>query len=103
MIHHCVFFTFRDDCDQGERDDILLRLARLEDRIPGLLSFSAGPNADFEQKSQEYGHGFVAVFVDREALALYATDPEHLGLGQRLVAGSVGGPDGVVVFDIVAD
>ena len=102
MIHHCVFFSFRSECNSDERDDILASLAQLVDEIPGLLSFSSGPNADFEQKSQRYSDGFVAVFDGRESLALYATNPQHLELGQRLVASCVDGGEGIMVFDIVS-
>ncbi len=102
MIHHCVFFTFSDACDQSERDEIIVSLARLVDEIPGMVSLSFGPNADFEQKSEQYRDGFVAVFADRDALALYAANPKHLELGQRLVTNCVDGSDGVIVFDIVS-
>lgn len=103
MIHHCVFFTFSDDVVDSVRSDILESLAALVDGIPGMVSFAFGPNADFEQKSSEYRDGFVAVFEDHHALDRYATDPRHLELGQRLVASSVGGGDGIIVFDIVSD
>lgn len=102
MIHHCVFFTFEDDTDQGERDDIFHSLAQLVDDIPGMLSLSFGPNADFEQKSQQYRDGFVAAFADRESLASYAANPKHLDLGRRLVSNCVNGGEGIVVFDIVS-
>lgn len=100
MIHHCVFFTFDDDATRAERTDIIDGLARLVDDVPGLSTFSAGPNVDIEQKSPAYSDGFVAVFEDRSSLAHYADHPKHLELGQRLVAASVGGADGIIVFDI---
>lgn len=103
MINHCVFLTFRDDTDQTERDDIFVSLARLVEDIPGMLSLSFGPNADFEDKSEQYSDGFVAAFVSREALAVYAEHPKHLELGKRLVANCVNGGDGIIVFDIVSD
>lgn len=102
VIHHCVFLDFRTDCDRRERDDILASLARLVDEIPGLLSLTFGPNADFEGKSQKYSDGFVAVFVDRESLALYATHPDHLELGRKLTANCVDGSEGIIVFDVVS-
>lgn len=102
MIHHCVFFTFRDEVDQTDRTDLLSSLANLVDHIAGMTSFAFGPNADFEGKSPLHRDGFVAVFEHRDALVRYATDPRHLELGRRLVDSSVGGADGVMVFDIVS-
>lgn len=103
MIQHCVFFTFQAAVDEVERTDILTSLAHLVDEIPGLLSLNFGPNADFEQKSKDYKHGFVAVFADRDALTRYASHPKHLALGERLVASSIHGGDGITVFDIVSN
>lgn len=100
MIHHCVFFTFCDDTSQTQQREILDGLGGLVDEIPGLVSFSAGPNVDIERKSPAYRDGFVAVFDDRRSLADYAAHPRHVALGQRLVAASVGGADGIIVFDI---
>lgn len=95
-----MFFTFEDEVTQEDRADMLHSLARLVDDIPGLRTFSAGPNVDIEHKSPEYRDGFVAVFDDRSALARYAVHPKHLELGQRLVAACVGGADGLIVFDL---
>ncbi len=103
MIHHCVFFTFRSEVEQTEQDDLLRSLAELVEHIPGMKSFAFGPNADFEQKSEAYSHGFVAVFESRDALARYANDPRHVELGRRLVGSCVNGGDGIAVFDIVSD
>lgn len=100
VIHHCVFFTFSDEIGQKERTAILDGLAQLVDDVPGLRTFSAGPNVDIEQKSPAYRDGFVGVFDDRESLARYAVHPKHLELGQRLVAGCVGEADGIIVFDL---
>lgn len=102
MIHHCVFLNFQHEYDRHERDQILSALARLVDEVPGFVSLTFGPNADFEHMSEHYSDGFVAIFDDRESLAEYAAHPTHVELGRRLVANCVGGLDGLIVFDIVS-
>lgn len=73
------------------------------DEVPGMLSYSAGPNADFESKTEDYGDGFVAVFVDRAAMEAYEANSRHIEFGRKLVANCAGGHHGILVFDIVSE
>lgn len=102
MIHHCVFLSFKPTCEAPERQRLLSGFLPIVDEIPGMLSFSAGPNADFEAKTEQYSDGFVAVFADREAMVAYETNSRHIELGRQLVENCVGGYDGILVFDIVS-
>lgn len=101
MIHHCVFFSFRPECGQDQRTEILSGLEALIGEVPGMVSFAAGANADFESKSQQYTDGFIAVFEDQDALAAYATNPRHVELGGQLAESCVNGHSGIIVFDLV--
>lgn len=98
MIRHIVMLQLPAGYDAAELATVMTGLADLD--LPGFTNFSHGPNRDFEQKSPEFGYGFVCDFTDERALQTYATDPRHRALGARLVA-LCGGGDGITVFDIV--
>ncbi|MEM6277188.1 MAG: Dabb family protein [Pseudomonadota bacterium] len=80
--------------------DVIVELDGFAMSLPGVVSFDAGPNLDFEGKSQGHPSGFVIVFQDRAALDGYAEHPKHKALGARLVTASEGGADGIVVYDL---
>ena len=100
MIRHCVFLDLKSGYQSDDLQEILSGLEALSVKLSNVSSFVAGPNQDFEKKSQRYGWGFTIDFLNREALAAYANDPEHQSLGKRLCALCNGEAQGVVVFDL---
>lgn len=80
--------------------DVMAGLMTLQKDLDGFDEFQHGLNRDFEQKSQDYGYGFVCRFADIDALQRYANHPVHKQLGARLVAMCQGGADGIWVADI---
>ncbi|MEL6609522.1 MAG: Dabb family protein [Pseudomonadota bacterium] len=100
MILHVVMLRLRADPDRAELSDVMAGLAALVDRIPGFVGFEHGPNIDAEHKSPDFPYGFVCRFASADALAAYAANPTHQGLGARLVALCDGGGDGIMVYDL---
>ncbi|WP_127752514.1 Dabb family protein [Devosia sp. 1566] len=100
MIRHCVFFRFRPEVPQDERDAIYAGLNALVGRLPGLLSAQFGPNASPEGLGQGFNDGFIIDFADAAARDHYLVDPDHAQAGARLVAALQGGRDGLIVFDL---
>lgn len=100
MLKHCVFAHFKDDVPQSERDAVLAGFGMLVGEVEGMLDYAYGKNLDFENKSPDYGDGFVVTFTDRAALQRYDTHPLHRELGGKLVGMCEGGYDGIIVFDI---
>ena len=100
MIRHCVFLNLRTDHDATELRAPLRGLSKLCDRLEGAHNFFAGPNRDFELKSQAFEAGFTVDFDDAQALQAYAENPEHQALGGRLVVQCTGGAEGIMVFDL---
>ena len=100
MIVHCVFLRF--SAGIGERDKLALyaEIAALKQRIPGMLDFSAGPNASPEGLDKGFSDGFVVTFADAAARDRYLADPEHAKAGGKIVAATEGGLDGVFVYDL---
>lgn len=100
MIRHCVFLRLKPKADSAKLDKIMLDLEDLVRRLDGCSEFRAGPNRDYENKTPDYPYGFTLDAENAEALAAYAVNPEHQGLGTRLVDLCEGGGAGITVFDI---
>ena len=66
----------------------------------GLLDFCFSANLNFENKSTDYGDGFIVTFKDFDAHLAYERHPNHVTLGSKLVSMCVGGYEGIIVFDL---
>lgn len=97
MIQHIVMLSLRENHDAAELAVVMQGLSALE--IEGFLSFSHGPNRDFEAKTPDHPYGFICTFADEASLRTYAANPDHQALGGRLVA-LCGGGDGIMVIDL---
>ncbi len=100
MIRHIVLIRFRPDMTEAAIEAIFADLHRIKALLPGVLSITSGRSESPEQIERGYMHGFVADFTDWAALADYQDHPAHKAVGAALVAGAVGGLDGILVFDL---
>jgi len=100
MLKHCVFVNFQTRYSKVERNSVLAGFAEVANDVPGLIDFCFGANLDFENKSADYGDGFIVTFKDRDAHLAYERHPHHVTLGSKLVSMCVGGYDGIIVFDL---
>lgn len=100
MIRHCVMLRLAPKADRAALDRVMLSLSDLVDQLDGCGGFCAGPNRDFEDKSPDFAYGFTLDAQDAKALAAYAVHPDHQALGARLVEMCLGGPAGIVVYDL---
>jgi quinol monooxygenase YgiN len=100
MIRHIVLIRFRPDMTEAAIAAIFADLHAIKALLPGVLSITAGRSESPEQIERGYMHGFVADFTDWAALAAYQDHPAHKAVGAALVAGAVGGLDGILVFDL---
>lgn len=100
MLKHCVFVKFAAHHPSAERTRVLGGFGEVARDVPVMLDFCFGENLDFENKSDEYGDGFIVTFQDRSAHLAYERHPLHLALGAELVAMCEGGHDGIMVFDL---
>ena len=84
---HCAALAF-----------VIDHLAALKGVIPGLVSFSAGPNTSPEGRTLGFTHGFVMDFEDAAARDAYLPHPKHQEAAAHLRA--IREPEnGVLVFD----
>jgi len=100
MIRHIVLLRFRPELPQAVIADLFTELHQIKAQLPGILAITAGRSESPEQMERGYMHGFVADFVDWDALQAYQDHPDHQHLGAKLVAASVGGKDGILCFDL---
>lgn len=95
---HIVLVKVKPGISETQVADAIAPLAALKDVIPGLLSFSAGPNTSPEGRTLGFTHGFVMDFQDAAARDAYLPHPKH----QEAAAGlrAIREPEnGVLVFD----
>ncbi|MCV6602808.1 MAG: Dabb family protein [Cohaesibacter sp.] len=100
MIRHIVLIKFQDTLGEQDIAAIFAELHEIKDKIPGVLSITAGKSESPEQIERGYMHGFVADFKDWDTLQAYQDHEDHKKLGTKLVANAVGGLDGILVFDL---
>lgn len=100
MIRHIVLVKFRPEVREAHIDALFDELNDIRTKIDGVLSITAGRSESPEKIERGYMHGFVVDFTDWDALQAYQDHPDHKALGAKLVAGAVGGIDGILVFDL---
>lgn len=100
MIRHCVMLRLVPDADRAALAQVVEGLRDLVARLEGCNGFFAGPNRDFEGKSPDFPYGFTFDVVDHATLSAYATHPDHIALGARLMALCDEGSAGIIVYDI---
>lgn len=101
MIRHLVHLRFRDDVDAAAKAELFDRLARLSDRIEGIMDFQHRANVSVETPLVR---GFLDMFWfdfrDVSVRDAYLVDTVHQQIGADIVACLEGGADGVFVCDI---
>jgi Stress responsive A/B Barrel Domain len=100
MIRHIVLIRFRPEMTEAAIAAIFADLQAIKAKLPGVLAITSGRSESPEQIERGYLHGFVADFADWATLATYQDHPDHKRVGAALVAGAVGGIDGILVFDL---
>jgi hypothetical protein len=100
MIRHIVLIRFRSDMTEAAIAAIFADLHKIKAVLPGVLAITAGRSESPEAIERGYMHGFVCDFADWAVLAAYQAHPDHKKIGAALVAGAVGGIDGILVFDL---
>ena len=96
MIEHLVLFKVRGDARPEDVEEMLRRLDRLREEVPGILYLSCGTN--FSERSQGYTHGLVVRFPDRDALDAYQVHPLHQAVVAEAVRPTVE-PGGILALD----
>lgn len=93
--HHIVLMKFKPQVASEQIAELWRFLAELQHLIPGITTFSGGPNTSPEALAQGYTHGFLITFESARARDAYLPHPEHLRVKAQLSPCL----DRVLVFD----
>jgi Stress responsive A/B Barrel Domain len=96
VIRHVVLVRFKASEDVAK---IFSALKALQEKIPGIVSISAGKDNSPEGLQRANTHGFTVDFVDAAARDSYLPHPEHQKVGVMIVAAAESGIEGVTVLD----
>jgi hypothetical protein len=96
MILHCVFVRFKAATQQADKQAIYEAVAALKN----VLDVKYGPNVSPEGLNGGFLDGFAVTFESPEARDAYLVHPEHIAVGERIIAASDGGLSGLLVFDM---
>lgn len=99
MITHMVLLKIKKSASEQEVERVFAEIEALKTKIPGILSFAAGPYSSPEGFNKGYTHGFCTTFKDAKSRDVYLPHPEHERVKAKLVALLEGGLDGGVAFD----
>lgn len=100
MIRHIVALRLPPEMEQKEKAALFGALSGLKSQISGILDFQAGPNVSIEQLSRGFDDVFWFDFENTAVRDAYLMHPAHQAIGAQIVAQTVGGLDGVFVFDL---
>jgi Stress responsive A/B Barrel Domain len=103
MIRHIVLVKFKETVSASTISSIFSDLAAIKQKLTGVLSITSGKSESPEKIERGYLHGFIIDFVDWQALQTYQDHPDHKAVGARLVENSIGGIDGILVFDLAVE
>ena len=101
MIRHVVLIKFRDDVSDSDIDALFNEeLNGFKERVDGISAVSWGRSDSPEKIERGYMHGFIVDFKDWDAHKAYNDDSKHAVFEEKVLALTVGGLDGVLVFDL---
>lgn len=100
MILHSVFVRFKAALQQADKQALYDAIVALKDVTPGILDVKFGQNVSPEGLNGGFLDGFVVTFESPEARDAYLVHPDHMVVGERIVAAADGGLSGLIVFDM---
>ena len=99
MIRHVVLFKLKFGVDAATVEHVFSALKDLTDKIPGIISISAGRDNSPEGLQRGNTHGFTVDFTNAVARDAYLPHPAHQAVGKMIVGITEGGVDGICVVD----
>ncbi|WP_237152465.1 Dabb family protein [Oryzibacter oryziterrae] len=100
MILHCVFLRFPAGFPEASKQALYDEVARLQAVVPGMIGVRSGANMSPEGLARGFEDGFIVTFKERMSRDAYLVHPQHVVVGDKIVAATEGGLDGVFVYDL---
>ncbi len=85
-IAHIVLLGWTAEATQDQKQACADALAGLADRIPGILSYSSGPQTSPEDAGKGIDFGFTMIFADAAARDAYLPHPDHQRVIREAIA-----------------
>jgi hypothetical protein len=76
MIKHIVFFKFKPELSESDRDKVIEELKTLPEKIDFIRSFEAG--LDLIRSPRSWDGALIETFDDLDALNLYQRHDDHI-------------------------
>jgi hypothetical protein len=83
-IQHIVCFKSSKSAKPKEVENLKASFISLQNKIPGVLSITGGPNNSPENLSKGFTHAFIITFVNELARSEYLPHPEHQNFVSQL-------------------
>lgn len=85
MLRHIVLLKLKEDTTEEQLEEMVENLKALKDKIPGIISVSAGRNSSPEDRDLGFNYCFLIDFENAEARNNYLPHPEHKKVGKEYV------------------
>ena len=82
VLHHAVFFKFKDSSTEEDVKEVLVAFEGLKDSIDAIIDFEWGERINADQISGGSTHCFILTFRDEAGRDAYLPHPEHKKFGQ---------------------
>ena len=96
MLHHIVLLKLKEGVTEKQLQEMVENLKALQNKIPGIVSVSAGWNTSPENRKFSFTYGFFMEFESAEARDNYLPHPEHKKVGEKFILPIA---DDILVFD----
>ncbi|MEQ9407037.1 MAG: Dabb family protein [Fuerstiella sp.] len=84
VLRHAVFFSFKDDVDQKQVQEVVDAFRQLPSQIAEIIDFQWGVNNSPEGLDDGFTHCFLLTFKDEAGRAAYLPHPAHKAFGDVL-------------------
>ena len=98
MIQHCVFLRLKASTTADQKQAIYDAIAALKDVVPGILDIKFGQNVSPEGLNGGFLDGFIVTLESIEARDAYLTHPQHVEVGDEIIALTDGGLAGILFY-----
>ncbi|TCR02793.1 Dabb family protein [Neorhizobium sp. JUb45] len=100
MILHTVLIRFKTSIDKAQKKEIFEAIVALKQKLSGIVDVKYGPNVSPEGLGGGFADALVVTFDTVEARDAYLVHPDHVVVGEKIVASAEGGLAVLLEFDL---
>jgi len=84
VVFHVVALKFKEEVAKEQIDNVCRDFAKLQRKIPEILTYKAGVNISPEKLNKGFTHCFILSFKDTKARDAYLVHPAHKEFAKSL-------------------